>query len=86
MLTLIQIISILTSNEAKLSLEQWCTNIAQDNTEVYELADQLDCEYGIELTESQISSLIRVCNRGTYKLAFKLTNIEREYYIHNKND
>jgi hypothetical protein len=72
MLTLIQILKRLDNKEAIDSLEQWCMNIAQDETEAFELAEMLDEQLGIELSDIQIDRLISVCQSGTYKSAFKI--------------
>lgn len=67
MMTLIQLINLFGAE----SIESWCNLIAQDEAEMYDFIDILE-DNGVELSERQIDSLLRVCLNGSYKSAMAL--------------
>jgi len=68
MITLLQLMKLMN----KEVLESWCESIKFDQDEAYELALMLDHQAGIELTDSQIKALIRICENNSYKAALKM--------------
>ena len=54
-------------------LQAWCENVEIDSSEIYELNACLDNELGIELTDRQLESLVKVSESRKYISAFKIS-------------
>ena len=78
MLTLIQLLKVIKDKESIESLMIWCRLIADDISEADELAETLDNDFGIELSDLQLDRLIQVCQSGKYKSAFELNTLQGE--------
>jgi len=56
------------------SIESWCQLIEQDVNELYEFEYILN-DNGVELSDRQLESLLKVCNNGTYKSAISIERL-----------
>ena len=70
MLVLLQLVKLFGAEE----IGSWCELIKQDVTEAYEFNDVLN-DNGVELSESQFNSLIRVIQNGSYKSALRISAV-----------
>jgi len=70
MLTLMQILKVITDEMGRCEVLDWCRLIEQDADEAQLFADFLDNTYNIELSEIQLERLIGVCKSGKFESAF----------------
>ena len=73
MLVLLQLLKHFSDKQSKEVILSWCELIQQDINEAYEFQSIMD-DNGIDITDNQLDSIIRICQRGTYKAAFEMVS------------